>query len=199
MAKPKPAPRANRAEKQHGFPTAYDPYASDPTGGYGTRKPTAAPTFSDPEAQALYNELAAKPANEPPLVKTARQVLANTKPGPARQAAYEALVARTGNPDHTGMPTSDPAGELDGIRVVVDEIERAEAAAASTEIERQVTEALQPAEPPAPYLDDSGALRDPSGHIVDAASEDWWDASWAGEAAKLLGPEWMAGHNPGED
>jgi len=143
--------------------------------------------------------LAAKPANEPPLVRTARQVLANTKPGLARQAAYEALVARTGNPDHTGMPTTNPAGELDGIRVVVGEIEQAEAAAASTEIERQVTEALQPPAPAGPYLDDDGALRDPSGHVVDLASEDWWDAPWAGDAAKLLGPEWLAGHNPGGD
>jgi hypothetical protein len=36
-------------------------------------------------------------------------------------------------------------------------------------------------------------LRSPSGNIVDSASEDWWGESWADDATKLLGPEWMAG------
>jgi hypothetical protein len=42
-------------------------------------------------------------------------------------------------------------------------------------------------------------LRDPSGNAVDPASESWWGESWADEAAQLLGPEWMAGHNPAEE
>lgn len=51
-------------------------------------------------------------------------------------------------------------------------------------------------ERPAPYLDDDGNLRDPSGNLVDPASEDWWSEPWADDAAQLLGPEWLAGHNP---
>jgi hypothetical protein len=43
------------------------------------------------------------------------------------------------------------------------------------------------------YLDDAGQLRDPAGNVVDPTSEGWWSASWADDAAKLLGPDWMVG------
>jgi len=49
------------------------------------------------------------------------------------------------------------------------------------------------------YGDDAGQLRDPAGNVVDPTSESWWDRPWAGEAAKLLGPEWMAGQDPDDD
>jgi hypothetical protein len=66
-----------------------------------------------------------------------------------------------------------------------------------------VAAALQPEPEPAastddhqPYVDDAGRLRDPAGNLVDAASESWWGESWADDAAKLLGPEWLAGRDP---
>jgi hypothetical protein len=50
-------------------------------------------------------------------------------------------------------------------------------------------------EPFGPCLDD-GRLRDQSGNVVDPADESWWDRPWANDAAKLLGPEWVAGTTP---
>jgi hypothetical protein len=35
--------------------------------------------------------------------------------------------------------------------------------------------------------------------VVDPADESWWDKPWANDAVKLLGPEWMAGHNPSDE
>jgi hypothetical protein len=83
-----------------------------------------------------------------------------------------------------------------------DEFDAGEDAAASEALHRQVTEALksEPAkpEPDGPYRDDAGDVRDPSGNVIDPASEYWWDRPWASDAARLLGPEWMTGHNTGE-
>jgi hypothetical protein len=51
---------------------------------------------------------------------------------------------------------------------------------------------------PEPYRDDDGRVRDPAGSVIDPAPEDWWGESWANDAAKLLGPAWIADYNPGE-
>jgi hypothetical protein len=53
-------------------------------------------------------------------------------------------------------------------------------------------------DPSDPCLD-HGRLRDPSGNVVDPADQSWWDQPSANNAAKLHGPQWPAGHNPGEE
>jgi hypothetical protein len=72
-----------------------------------------------------------------------------------------------------------------------------EALAATIAEAMKVYEPPKP-EPSGPHLDDNSRL-DPSGNVVDPADEPWWDKPWANDAVKLLGPEWMAGHNPSDE
>jgi hypothetical protein len=48
------------------------------------------------------------------------------------------------------------------------------------------------------WLTTTATCETPSGNVVDPASEHWWNKPWANDAAQLLGPEWMDGHDTGD-
>jgi hypothetical protein len=145
------------------------------------------PEFRSELARKAYEEFRqATPEN--PRFAAFRKLLTDTPAGDQRQAVFENFVRRE---------TRDP-DEITRAVELVREVEAAEVVAPPEPAPAPEPEA-RPAEPEGPYLDDAGALRDPAGNVVDPASEDWWDRPWANDAAKLLGPEWMAGHNPGEE
>lgn len=143
--------------------------------------------FTFTSARGVFEDLAPKPPPEPPRVAAARQLLERT-PADARDQIGAELIRQAKSAD-----------EVNALHGIVRQMLDADAQAAEENLVRQVTQALAEPDEHRPYRDDDGNVRDPSGNVIDPASEDWWDRPWAGDVAKLLGPEWMVGHNPGDN
>jgi hypothetical protein len=118
-------------------------------------------------------------------------------PGPARRAA---LGARAPDSITSCVPTRSFSCAMVTESLAEDGVK------AAPELPGTICNAMGASTPEATarderrrYVDDAGQLRDPAGNVVDPASESWWDRPWVGEAAKLLGPEWMAGQDPDDD
>jgi hypothetical protein len=147
--------------------------------------------FGFESANAIYESLAPAPEPEPPRITAARKVLEKTSPDVRDQVGAELIRQAKGPAEVEALHTM--------VRgMLADDQRQADEALASKIAEAMKVEEPAKPEPSGPYLDDDGQLRDPSGNVVDATSEDWWDRPWANDAAKLLGPEWRAGHNPGD-
>jgi hypothetical protein len=114
--------------------------------------------------------------------------------GDGRNGDGQALLVRRAEQDQI----------VDIVRVTK-EIEAAEARtredAEADEMRQFLADAEQTVDkalPREPFIDDNGTARDPSGNPIDPDDESWWAEDWSATAAELLGPRWVAGHNPGD-
>jgi hypothetical protein len=155
------------------------------------------PSWTYDSAKKVYERLAPKPTPEPRRVTAARKAFERVNSREARDLVAAELIR--------SIPADvDPETETRAILALQAELDAADDATAHDAVLREVEQALAPersAEPDEthkPYRDDYGNVRNPSGRVIDPASEDWWGESWANDAAELLGPAWLGGANPGE-